>query len=792
MRMELGFRLSSYLTLGLATLCLGHAEQVLVPAIAVFIGPMLALLALAYLAEGRWSLPIRASNWVGLGIAALSGFWITLCIIRPGPWPLQGVPFPLVLLPYLGPFLTVLMVAKLFRPKRAADLWVLHGMALLQVALGCVLASDFPFGLLLFAYAVCALWFLAQFYTQREQQGRPPVAVGPPPSRLGGLRRRLGSYPIGRWTLAVLAVGVLLFLLIPRFGATQWHLLGQLGGPPTENVRPQVGFAELIDLNRTGTLKVTNEVALYVRVTDAQGRPKGDLGPQQRWRGAVLDRYHDGRWLSSSSSTRWPDRGFLENFGPRWAESLSLSPKLPDLGERQFFVDFTFDPHSLGGLILAEPVVLYPGNPAVPVGPQPEQPEFPDARFLEAESTLFLTRFRNLHEISYRQVVVPLEEPDLSLPVLVNARYQEEVLLAQRGFSLKEWTEQLLRDLAARSAYGLTPADLEYEERPQGRVLKPARHEKAARALCGYLATSGEYTYSLNLRTHDRRLDPVEDFLRHTKQGHCNRFAAGLTLMLRSQGIPARIVTGFRGGQHQGDGKYAIRQSDAHSWVEALITRPQPIGVSQHWLTLDPTTSIEAPAGAPLSPAWWVENGKDHRRTAWREFVVEYDQEQQSGLWESWRQLATDRDWRALAARVPRAGRWLAPVAGVLLAIWLLRRFRPGRGRRSAAGRSEVVFYNRLLAILARRCRLRPAPTQTPREFGEAARRLLRERHGTAELAELPARVAELFYRVHYGCQPLPREEEEELNRQLGRLDGALALPPKGLLAFLDAAARRR
>src|SRR5262249_43902517 len=153
---------------------------------------------------------IRASNRVGLGIAALSGFWITLCLIRPGPSPLHGVPFPFVLLPYLGPFLTILLVAKLFRPKRAADLWVLHGMGLLQVALGCVLANDFLFGLLLFAYLICALWFLAQFHAQREQEGRAMVAALPAPSPPGRLRRWLGLYPVGRWTLAVLLAGVLL------------------------------------------------------------------------------------------------------------------------------------------------------------------------------------------------------------------------------------------------------------------------------------------------------------------------------------------------------------------------------------------------------------------------------------------------------------------------------------------------------------------------------------------------------------------------------------------------------
>src|SRR5207248_10075954 len=55
-------------------------------------------------------------------------------------------------------------------------------------------------------------------------------------------------------------------------------------------------------------------------------------------------------------------------------------------------------------------------------------------------------------------------------------------------------------------------------------------------------------------------------------------FATALTLMLRSQGIPARVVLGYQGAEDQGEGLYYVRQSHAHSWVEAMIQRTERDG----------------------------------------------------------------------------------------------------------------------------------------------------------------------------------------------------------------------
>jgi hypothetical protein len=85
-----------------------------------------------------------------------------------------------------------------------------------------------------------------------------------------------------------------------------------------------------------------------------------------------------------------------------------------------------------------------------------------------------------------------------------------------------------------------------------------------------------------------------------------------------------------------------------------------------------------------------------------------------------------------------------------------------------------------LLQILARRCGLVPGHAQTPREFGEAAGKLLEQNSATAGLAGLPGRVAGLFYQVRFGRHELPEADGREIDRQLDQLDRTLAAIPRG------------
>ncbi|MDQ7786625.1 MAG: DUF3488 and transglutaminase-like domain-containing protein [Thermodesulfovibrionales bacterium] len=107
--------------------------------------------------------------------------------------------------------------------------------------------------------------------------------------------------------------------------------------------------------------------------------------------------------------------------------------------------------------------------------------------------------------------------------------------------------------------------------------------DQKARKIEQYLMRN--YSYSLSVPQPPEGMSPIDDFLFNTRKGYCEHYATAMVLMLRISGIPARIVTGFFGGETNDYGQYIIvRQSNAHSWVEADID-----GI---WKRFDPTPPV--------------------------------------------------------------------------------------------------------------------------------------------------------------------------------------------------------
>ncbi len=77
-----------------------------------------------------------------------------------------------------------------------------------------------------------------------------------------------------------------------------------------------------------------------------------------------------------------------------------------------------------------------------------------------------------------------------------------------------------------------------------------------------------------------------DDFLFETRKGFCENYAGSYALLMRAAGIPARIVTGYQGGEVNSVGNYLIvRQSDAHAWVEVWLE-------DRGWVRIDPTAAV--------------------------------------------------------------------------------------------------------------------------------------------------------------------------------------------------------
>jgi transglutaminase-like putative cysteine protease len=98
-----------------------------------------------------------------------------------------------------------------------------------------------------------------------------------------------------------------------------------------------------------------------------------------------------------------------------------------------------------------------------------------------------------------------------------------------------------------------------------------------------FLRTGG-FTYSLT--PPPLGPDPIDDFLFHTRSGFCGHYASAFVDMMRAGGVPARVVTGYLGGQwNPYDGTLTVRQSDAHAWAEVWLT-------DHGWTRVDPTAVV--------------------------------------------------------------------------------------------------------------------------------------------------------------------------------------------------------
>ena len=105
--------------------------------------------------------------------------------------------------------------------------------------------------------------------------------------------------------------------------------------------------------------------------------------------------------------------------------------------------------------------------------------------------------------------------------------------------------------------------------------------EDKAAAIESFL--SNEYTYSLAGGVGGNR-DPVSWFLFESREGHCEFFASAMVVMLRHEGVPARLIVGYHGGDAGAGGRQVVvRRSNAHAWVEAWV------GADRGWVVFDPT-----------------------------------------------------------------------------------------------------------------------------------------------------------------------------------------------------------
>jgi transglutaminase-like putative cysteine protease len=733
--------LFAHLALAMAGICLACAESDFLVEMPYVLLVYLGLIGLSYRLSGRWYLGAWGANLLGLTIALSVTVWVMIRLREPdaADW-ISDVPVAVALVPFLGPLLMALLLVRLFRPQAPNDFLVLQGFGLVQVALGSVLTSGTMFGIFLLCYLVFAICAIAAHHSYRQMIHSAPL--NEPTQAKQGMLGWLGFSL--RWTLALGILALPLFLLTPRVEGPEWEPFARFGARQRSG---KTGFSEVIDLNRTGTIESDDSIVFTVAVTDRTGRLQRGLPADQRWRGIVLDRYENGVWRTELT---WPQGAPIA----RPATGLRVD-EVPDA----LFLEFKV-PGKLGGLFLADPARTGSEAGLLPVqnknleGLRREAP-----LFYEAGGTIVAFSQLGRPEYRYVQTISSTASQERYPMKRVRDNYLAK-LIRLRFATLQPWTRDLLLRLSLQGGTRLAPLHKALTERTvPDEVLPPMFWEQVARLLCDYLAQSGAYSYSLTSRRESATLDPVEDFLVNVKQGPCERFAAALALMLRSQGIPARVVKGFRGAEMITEGNYQVRQSYAHAWVETVVLAEGEGPISFDWLLLDPTPQHEGATPSATLTAW--RQLQQSGEAFWQELIVGYSARQQADLWQ---ELIDPERW---LTRGPLLG-GIALVLGLLW--WVQRR----RRHRRATDPGPAALYARLRQLLIARLHLPVETNETPRELAERASEILAQRESINGLSTVPRDVVALFYESRFGGQTPGEAQLAEATRRVEALEVAL------------------
>jgi protein-glutamine gamma-glutamyltransferase len=569
-----------------------------------------------------------------------------------------------------------LAVVKILSARTNRDYLYTAAIAFLEILAAAILSASLNFLFFLGIYLLCAIAAFTSAEIRRAMQKPHQIARS-------GLRR---FHPRLAALAAFVTFGILvltggLFFLLPRSAnATLGRLVSHRIHVP--------GFSNEVTLGEIGEIKNDSRAVMHIR-PDSAGFPGG-----LKWRGVALSEFDGKRWFNPPIETRTVR---LEN---GW----TLVTDRPRIGNRLFY-HVTLNAVDSEALFVA----------GLPEQLRPEHPSVPGARrdvFAEGENEVVRgpndsLRLRFIPQDSFRYAVSSVLD-DSVLPAEHAALSPD----AREHYLRLQQPDPRVRELAEKVTAGwFTQLD-------------------RARAIENYLRQS--YGYTLDLPDHETA-DPIAYFLFERKKGYCEYFASAMAVMLRTVGIPARLVNGFQSGTFNPiSNQYVIRASDAHSWVEAYLE-------SRGWTTFDPTPadpSAARPGGLLAKFSLWT----DAADTFWQDWVLRYDQGRQlilaSQLQNSSRQLRMGwiASWgRSLGQWKSTLGAWsaaLGPALALLVALGaalvlggpralrslrLLHRVRRVREGQASAG-DATVLYERMLDVLRHRGFQKPA-WFTPREF---------------------------------------------------------------------------
>ena len=557
-----------------------------------------------------------------------------------------------------------------------------------------------------------ALYLLFAMATLTSSEIRRAMQKRPMVAR-SGLRR---FHPRLAVLTAIISAGILvltagLFFMLPRTADAALRRL-------ISKRYYLPGFSNQVTLGEIGEIKTTSRPVMHVRF--AEGQAPNNM----KWRGATLSDFNGVSWFEPSAEPRWIpaiSRGVFQlandeqrrRFGRRFNYRVNLNG---------IDADVLFFAGAPEIVYLRQLAILSRGDGTYRLGHPPAEGFFYDV---------------------YGWVGGQADDRELPL----------------------NWAER-------RQYLSLPRLDPRIAELARRTVEGAGSDGERAQVLAQFLRTS--YGYTLELPAHEVA-DPLAYFLFERRKGHCEYFASALAVMLRTLGIPSRLVTGFQSGIYNPLTElYVIRASDAHSWVEAWVP-------GRGWVSFDPTPPDPHPGANALMTKLALY--ADAVETFWQEWVVSYDLGHQATLADRMEQAGQRVSLRWFDHLVSAAGEWktrgwgwltryggwaLAGLVGAVLGVWWapklghlwqvrlgLRRLR--RGKASVA--DATLLYQRMLRVLKRRGYQKPA-WFTPYEFARSL--------PPSEVGMVVAQFTAAYNAVRFGGQA---DAAPRLSALLGELE---------------------
>lgn len=588
------FRLFSYLLIACGFLSLLLTEFFGTPYLILFT----AILILGWMIDtDRIHLHLSNRFWNVLILPAAFLSVIDILFIRR--YPVVGV----------VSFLIFLQVTKLFQKKENRDYLFLYIISFIQLLTVAVITTDVIFSIPFILYTILATWTLIIFHLKHQievhqkpqtllQEGKDlrgshapgsENASPPPVFKMHTFDKILNpSFFLGTsvLTLLMFLVTLVIFFVIPRVSIGYFF-------QEKERIQSISGFSDEVILGSFGNIRKNHTPVMRVELPDISEKPSTLL----YWRGISLDFYDGQSWkVSRKQEKKVAGKSELTLDGKTtYFFNVGARPRLPSQVPNR-------KPKGNSSLLRQE-IEVSPMTSTVIFG----------AYQIQGIAGLF----------------TPLSVDELSgtirsdFPPYRGRKYT--VYSDIKDFTREEFREvstdyEEVSDLKERYTQ-LPPLSSEIKKLAQAITENSLHPYDKAKAVERFLQDN--FTYSLDVK-REKGVHPLEDFFFKNRAGHCEYFATGMVVLLRTLGIPARVVNGFQQGQWNEFGKYfVVRQSDAHSWVEVFFP-------GKGWITFDPTppsafSEEYAPVIDRIPVVNRVNRYLDFIRTRWDRYIVQYN-----------------------------------------------------------------------------------------------------------------------------------------------------------------------